>query len=80
MAEHDKLKEQIDLLKKKYQNLFVLLAMILSGTGGAVYSIASGEKPLYMLAFVFLGLVSFIWVLLRMTMINKKLDEYILIN
>jgi hypothetical protein len=49
MGKKEKLEREIDFLKEKYRGYFMVMLAFLTGEAGLIYSVVSGDKPLYIL-------------------------------
>ena len=77
MAEIDKIKEKLDQLKKKYDHLFKVFLLFLTGTGLTGYNVLVGDKPFFVVVVTVALGASTIWILKEMKKINDKIDDLI---
>jgi hypothetical protein len=79
MGRKEQLEKEIDFLKEKYKNYFLILFAVLSGEATMIYAVMSGDKPLYVLFLAIVGLLAFTMLAYRIKNIEstlyEKLDE-----
>ena len=73
MSRESALEKEIDYLKEKYKNFFVLWIAILSGEAGLIYSVVSGEKPIYILFLAIIGAIIGLGILYQLKNIDDKI-------
>jgi AAA+ ATPase superfamily predicted ATPase len=73
MGTIEKLEKEIDYLREKYKNYFLLVIALLSGESGLIYAVISGDKPV---SGLFMAVFGFI-VLLGLGYKLSKLDDEI---
>lgn len=79
MSRTKKLEKELDFLKEKYKNYFLMLFALLTGEATVVYAVVTGSKPVYALFLAIFGLVFIAILSMRIRDIEietyKKLDE-----
>ena len=75
MGQKEKLEKKIDFLIQEFRGYFLAFVAIASGEASLIYSVVSGEKPLYVLFLAILG--SFIILILLLKIKNIKQEIYI---
>jgi len=59
MSKSQRLEKELDFLKEKYKNYFLMLFALLTGEATIIYAVVTGSKPLYAL---FLGIFGLIFI------------------
>ena len=77
MSEIEKVKEKLEVLKKKYDQYFKLFLLFLTATGLTAYNVLIGDKPVYVLMVSIALAITTILVLKEMKKINMKIDDEI---
>lgn len=57
MGKKEKLEKELDFLKEKYRNYFLIFFALLTGEATIIYNVVTGEKPLYSLILSIFGLI-----------------------
>ena len=77
MPEIDKVKEKLEILKKKYDQYFKLFLLFLTATGITTYNVLIGDKPVYILMVSIALAITTVLVLKEMKKVNAKIDDEI---
>ena len=79
MGKKEKLEKELDFLREKYRNYFLILFALLTGEATIIYAVVTGSKPIYSLFLAIFGLLFIVIVLLKIRDIEDetyiKLDE-----
>jgi len=71
--------KELDFLKEKYRNYFLILFALLTGEATIIYAVVGGDKPLYTLFLTFFGFILIVLVTVKIKNIEDttyiKLDE-----
>ena len=73
MGKVQRLEKELDFLKEKYKNYFLVLFALLSGEATIIYSVTTGDKPIYTL---FLGIIVIVFIAILTGKI-KNIENYI---
>ena len=57
MGKKEKLEKELDFLKEKYRNYFLIFFALLTGEATIIYNVVAGEKPIYALFLSIFGLI-----------------------
>jgi len=57
MGKKEKLEKELDFLKEKYRNYFLVLFALLTGEATIIYNVVTGEKPIYALFLSIFGMI-----------------------
>jgi len=79
MSKSQKLEKELDFLKEKYKNYFLMLFALLTGEATIIYAVVTGSKPIYAL---FLGIIGLVFIAILSGKVShieqetyKKLNE-----
>lgn len=75
MSRTERITEELDVLKRKYDNYFRLFLLVLSGTGITLYAVMVGEQPLYVVFASVLLVISTFVIMDQMRKVNKLIDD-----
>ena len=59
MSKSQRLEKELDFLKEKYKNYFLMLFALLTGEATVIYAVITGSKPIYAL---FLSVFGFLFI------------------
>lgn len=68
MGKIEKLEKELDFLKEKYRNYFLVFFALLTGEATIIYNVVAGEKPIYSLVLSVFGLT-------LIAMISSKIKD-----
>jgi len=57
MSKTQKLEKEIDFLREKYRNFFLMLFALLTGEATVIYAVVTHTKPIYALFLAVFGLI-----------------------
>ena len=62
MGKKERLEKELDFLRERYRNYFLILIGLLTGEVTVIYAVITGEKPIYalLLATIGLGIISIV--------------------
>jgi len=79
MGRIEKLEKELDFLREKYRNWFLIFIALLTGEATIIYAVITGVKPLYTLFLSVVGLIFISILTSKIKDIEKetyiKLDE-----
>jgi hypothetical protein len=79
VSKKDKLEKEIDFLKEEFNGYFLILVALLTGESGIIYTVVSGEKPIFVLLLAVFGVFFIIFLYAKIQQmkaeIYKNLNE-----
>lgn len=73
MSKNESIVKEIDFLIQEFRGYFLILIAISTGEASLIYSVLSGEKPIFVMILAVLGLFIFISILLKVKSIKYEL-------
>lgn len=75
MGRIEQLEKELDFLKEKYRNYFLILFALLTGEATIIYAVVSGDKPLYTLFLTIFGFILIVLVAMKIKNIEDATYE-----